>query len=131
MLLGIDIGGTKCAIILGEADSDNDISITDKTVMPTDKPVFEMIEHLFTEAEKLLENNNVSLSDISGIGISCGGPLNSKTGTVLSPPNLIGWDNIPIVQMTEQRFKIKTYLQNGHLYKRWEQEGGQIVDVRA
>jgi len=60
----------------------------------------------------LLEKNNVSTHDISGIGISCGGPLNSKTGTVLSPPNLIGWDNIPIVQITEERFKVKTYLQN-------------------
>ena len=52
------------------------------------------------------------LDNISGIGISCGGPLNSKTGTILSPPNLLGWDNIPIVQITEERFNIKTYLQN-------------------
>jgi len=74
--------------------------------------VFEMIEYLFDEADALLEKNNVSTDDISGIGISCGGPLNSKTGTILSPPNLPCWDNIPIVQITEERFNIKTYLQN-------------------
>ena len=47
MLLGIDIGGTKCAIILGEFASEDEIRITDKTVMPTGKPVFKMIKHLF------------------------------------------------------------------------------------
>ena len=112
MLLGIDIGGTKCAIILGKIESGDEIKIIDKTITPTDKPVFEMIEYLFDEADALLEKNNVSTDDISGIGISCGGPLNSKTGTILSPPNLPCWDNIPIVQITEERFNIKTYLQN-------------------
>jgi glucokinase len=112
MLLGIDIGGTKCAIILGKIESGDEIKIIDKTVTPTDKPVFEMIEYLFDEADALLKKSNVSTNDISGIGISCGGPLNSKTGTILSPPNLPGWDNIPIAQITEERFNIKTYLQN-------------------
>ena len=112
MLLGIDIGGTKCAIILGKIESEDEIKIVDKTAMPTDKPVFEMIEHLFDEADALLTKNNVSIDCISGIGISCGGPLNSKTGRILSPPNLLGWDNIPIVQITENRFNVKTYLQN-------------------
>ena len=112
MLLGIDIGGTKCAIILGKIESEDEIKIVDKTAMPTDKPVFEMIEHLFDEADALLTKNNVSIDCISGIGISCGGPLNSKTGRILSPPNLLGWDNIPIVQITKNRFNVKTYLQN-------------------
>ncbi len=112
MLLGFDIGGTKSAIILGEIESEYEIRITTKTIMPSNKPAFEMIEHLFTEAEKLIGKNGINIEDISGIGISCGGPLNSKTGMILSPPNLIGWDNIPIVEMTEKRFRIKTYLQN-------------------
>lgn len=31
-------------------------------------------------------------------GISCGGPLDSKTGVILSPPNLPGWDHIEITR---------------------------------
>jgi len=112
MLLGFDIGGTKCAIILGEKESEDDIKIIDKIITQTNRPVFEMIEHLFSEAEALLQKNNVGKNEISGIGISCGGPLNSKTGTILSPPNLLGWDHIPIVKLAEEHFKIKTYLQN-------------------
>jgi glucokinase len=31
---------------------------------------------------------------------------------ILSPPNLLGWDNIPIVEMAEKRFGRKAMLQN-------------------
>lgn len=112
MLLGLDIGGTKCAIVLGEQEPGNSLRIIDKTIIPTNKPVFEMIEHLFRQAEVLLEKHHLEKNNLSGIGISCGGPLNTKTGTILSPPNLPGWNEIPIVKLTEQRFQIKVCLQN-------------------
>jgi glucokinase len=112
MLLGFDIGGTKCAVVLGKKDTDNNIKLIDKKILPTDKPVHEMIEELFVHAEHVLKHNGIKKDELHGIGISCGGPLNSRKGLVLSPPNLPGWDNIAIVEMTEKRFGIKTHLQN-------------------
>jgi len=112
MYLGFDIGGTKSAVILGYSTNNEEMLITDKLVLPTSKPVFEMIEWLFINAEELLIKNSFTIEDITGIGISCGGPLSSKLGIVLSPPNLPGWDNIPIVEMTQNRFHKKTILQN-------------------
>jgi glucokinase len=84
------------------------IEIVQKEVMPTDRPVYDMIEALFVCAERMLEG----LAELEGIGISCGGPLSSKRGMILSPPNLPGWDNIPIVKMAEERFGKRTLLQN-------------------
>jgi glucokinase len=112
MLLGIDIGGTKCAVVLSKIYGNDYLEILDKRVMPTDRPVYEMIELLFSEAETLLAVHKGDKSQLEGIGISCGGPLNSKKGMILSPPNLPGWDNIAIVEMCEQRFGKKTILQN-------------------
>lgn len=112
MLLGFDIGGTKCAVITGKLNEQNQLTILDKIVHLTDKPVYEMIELLFSTAENLLTKNNISIDDIEGIGISCGGPLSSKKGLILSPPNLPGWDNVPIVEMTKKRFGKNTLLQN-------------------
>jgi glucokinase len=112
MFLGFDIGGTKSAVILGSTNGKEDIQIADKEVVPTNRPVYEMIESLFVTAESLLQKNEVPNKNISGIGISCGGPLSSKKGLVLSPPNLPGWDNIPLVKLTEERFGKKTLLQN-------------------
>jgi len=111
MLLGFDIGGTKCAVIIGVKDQER-INIIDKQTIPTDKPAYEMIEFLFSKAENLLQKHFISRNEIEGIGISCGGPLSSKRGVVLSPPNLPGWDNIPIVEMCNKRFGKHVLLQN-------------------
>jgi glucokinase len=54
MLLGFDIGGTKCAVILGSLSAEKKMIISDKVSLATDLPVFEMIELLFVTAEKML-----------------------------------------------------------------------------
>ena len=111
MYLGFDIGGTKCAVITGKQE-DGHLVITAKTVLPTNKPVFEMIDLLFASAEQLLSGSYTSIDSIKGIGISCGGPLSSSRGIILSPPNLPGWLNIPIVALCEKRFGRPAFLQN-------------------
>lgn len=111
MLLGLDIGGTKCAVVLGEAIAD-DLQIVDKIAMPTTLPPYDMIEKLFVTAEELLKKRGLTNADLQGIGISCGGPLSSKKGLILSPPNLPGWDNIPMVKMAAGRFGRNALLQN-------------------
>jgi glucokinase len=111
MLLGFDIGGTKSAVIIGKKNNEQ-INIVDKHTVLTDKPAYAMIEFLFSTAESLLQKNSILINDIKGVGISCGGPLSSKRGIILSPPNLPGWDNIPIVDMCNKRFGKLTILQN-------------------
>jgi len=112
MLLGFDIGGTKCAVILGKITPTKEWVIVDKVIVATNKPVYEMIDLLFEKAEDLLAKQGVDKLALEGVGISCGGPLNSKKGLILSPPNLPGWDDIPIVEMAEKRFGKKVLLQN-------------------
>lgn len=112
MLLGFDIGGTKCAVIVGREIHGDEMTIVDKVVLSTDKPAFEMITLLFQQAEEILASNKLSIDDIDGIGISCGGPLSSKKGLILSPPNLPGWDSIPIVRLAGEKFGKPVLLQN-------------------
>lgn len=107
MLAGFDIGGTKCAITLGNMTSDG-VDIIDKKVFPTSdcKGPFEVLERF----EKML--SEMTTEKPEAIGISCGGPLDSKKGIVMSPPNLPGWDNIKVVEYFESKLGVKTYLQN-------------------
>lgn len=111
MYLGFDIGGTKCAVILGRQE-DERIVITAKRMLPTNKPVYDMIDQLFHTAEEMMTETKIPLREIKGTGISCGGPLSSSRGIVLSPPNLPGWLNIPIVDLCEKRFGKPAFLQN-------------------
>lgn len=116
-LLGIDIGGTKSAVILGAIDNEDrkeNIVIADKITFPTevDMGVKSTLNRLFESAGKLLDKNNKKNEDIESIGISCGGPLDSQRGIILSPPNLYGWDNIHIVDIIENGLGIETKIQN-------------------
>jgi glucokinase len=46
------------------------------------------------------------------IGISCGGPLDSAKGMIYSPPNLPGWNNVPIVEIFSKKYSVETAVQN-------------------
>lgn len=113
-VLGMDIGGTKCAVILGQYSDDGEINIIDKIAFGTEVPkgpdyTLDKLCYCLTE---LTQKAGLEMSAIHGIGISCGGPLDSRKGIILSPPNLLGWDNVKIVDQIERRFGIRTILQN-------------------
>ena len=111
-LLGFDIGGTKCAAIIGCVDDAGEIGILGKAKIPTTGSPQGIMEQLFTHAEGMMKKLQIEKSDFKACGISCGGPLDSTRGTILSPPNLPGWDEIPITDWATKRFNIPTYLQN-------------------
>ena len=109
-LLGIDIGGTKCAVIFG-IDTDGVISIADKVRFDT-TDVQTTIGRILSELKGMCARHSLDASNTRGIGISCGGPLDSRKGIVMSPPNLPGWDNIPIVKLVQDATGIPASLQN-------------------
>ena len=115
-VIGFDIGGTKCSVVLGRIEeNDNRIChiIERRRFLTREKHGYhEIIGELFSLTECLLLKHRLKPLDIRGIGISCGGPLDSSKGIVMNPPNLPGWDNVPIVKDVEERFGIKAHLVN-------------------
>lgn len=106
-VLGIDIGGTKCAVISAVCDGGN-IEILKRRECKTDLGITprEMLGRIFDMADGILDKKP------DAVGISCGGPLDSKTGVIMGPPNLPGWDRVEIVKLTEERFGAPAKLQN-------------------
>lgn len=105
--IGLDIGGTKCAATLGKF-TDNIPQIIDKKYFLTEQK----------EPDEILKEFSIFIEsklgdyEINGIGISCGGPLDSVAGIIMKPPSLPLWDNIEIVKYFKDKYKINTYLQN-------------------
>lgn len=110
--LGLDIGGTKCAVLL--AVLDRGIVILDKKrfATRTERGFRSTWEELCGQIDAILQENGLSRDEINAIGVSCGGPLDSRNGVVLCPPNLPGWVDIPLAQMLTERYGIPAYLQN-------------------
>lgn len=111
--LGIDIGGTKCAAVIGSTIH-GEIHILDKTSFPTQTELGadRTIKNILATVDAVLKKNGLAANDLSAIGISCGGPLDSRTGHILSPPNLYGWDDVPITQIFKERYGVRVSLQN-------------------
>ena len=90
--IGIDIGGTKCALSVGECTTDS-VKILHREEFPTKGMTW---QEVLEEFGKRIENLPAPVREdadgtVKNIGISCGGPLDSKTGVIMSPPNLPGW----------------------------------------
>jgi len=98
MKIGVDIGGTKCAVVCGD---ENGIARKIRfATLSKDETVPKIIDAIR------------ELGGGESIGISCGGPLDVERGCILSPPNLIGWDNVPITKILGDAFGVPAYLCN-------------------
>ena len=97
-MIGFDIGGTKCAVSIGE-EKDGVMRIFNKKVIPTDHNIsgYDMIDKMCALAEEMTD-------DFSSIGISCGGPLDNKNGIIISPPNLPRFKDIKVVNYLKERY---------------------------
>jgi glucokinase len=106
--IGIDIGGTVCAVSAGTDQMEIMYRIQFAT-HPEKGPDY-TINKIMESISEMKKKYN--LLQLKSIGISCGGPLNSKTGVIHSPPNLPGWDSIPIVEMIKDKMETPTFIQN-------------------
>ena len=112
MTVGLDIGGTKCAISTGES-ADGKIKILSREEFPTAGLSWrQVLDEFARRIDCIVFSNSNSNLQLSSIGISCGGPLDSKRGVIMSPPNLPGWDDVRIVKFFEDRFHVPTSVQN-------------------
>jgi len=106
--IGIDIGGTKCAIVVG--DKNFKIYRKVKFGTRTERGYAEILDEFHEHINKLF--SEFPKEQLVRIGISCGGPLDSKKGIIYSPPNLPGWDNVPVVEIFSKKYGVPATIQN-------------------
>ncbi len=108
LLAGVDIGGTKCAVVLARpaAMAGGEPVVLGRREFPTafDGGPGAMLDRLRDALEGELSEAGPEGRTGVRIGISCGGPLDSRRGLVLSPPNLLGWDRVPVVAYFQGAF---------------------------
>ena len=109
--IGMDIGGTKCSVVLaGETAAEILAKIRFETSAPGGAD--ETVARLISAARELMNGRSLTADDIIAAGVSCGGPLDSETGVIMSPPNLPGWDNIPLARMVTDALGVPCRVRN-------------------
>jgi glucokinase len=120
LTLAIDIGGTKIAAGLVDADG----TLVHHAKLPTPdgdaEAVWTVVDTLVTEA--LAEAGG----RVRGVGIGCGGPIDVPAGTV-SPINITAWQHFPLVERVSTLTGMPVRLRNDALCmalgERWRGAG--------
>ncbi|MBC7961039.1 MAG: ROK family transcriptional regulator [Vallitaleaceae bacterium] len=60
----------------------------------------------------LMNQSDIRLNQILGIGVACIGPLDVKNGIILNPPNFHNLVSIPIQTFLENAFHLKVFIEN-------------------
>lgn len=124
---GIDLGGTKSAACIAKVQ-DGKINILKRSEFPTiaDSPRSTMLK-LTSKLRCLLSDCCIADGFLESIGISCGGPLDSAKGIILSPPNLPAWDHIHVCKWFSEQFSVPVYLEMMQMPVPW-QNGGLVQE---
>ena len=118
---GVDIGGTKTAVVL----SSNPPEVICRTEFPTKpwqgpQPAIDQIKAALYRMISELKSTSHSLR---GIGVTCGGPLDPHSGVIQAPPNLPTWIEVPIVEILATEFGCAALLEN-------DANGGALAEHR-
>jgi len=107
MILGLDIGGTKTAVVLGTRQGE--IRWRKQFATDSQRGFRQVFDELTQTAQQGLQHSE---GNVEAISVSIGGPLNVLEGVIKSPPNLPGWDNIPLKQLLKDRFSLPVFVEH-------------------
>jgi glucokinase len=94
LYLGIDIGGTKTALGLG--DGAGAIHAAERLPTPLSGDPRADLRVIVEHCRALLAANGLRIEQVTGVGVSLPSPLDTELGVVLNPPNLPSWHGTPV-----------------------------------
>src|SRR5579871_39099 len=109
-IIGFDVGGSKIAVVEGDYQA----KIYARTAIPDH--VGQSFEWTFaamaTAAEELRDQAESAGRTVRAISVSIGGPLDIERGIIKSPPNLPGWDEIPLKDRLSEQLNLPVYVEH-------------------
>jgi glucokinase len=110
LLLGIDIGGTKVALALGDEQG----RVLERMRRPTDatERADDDLARIAEDARRLLGRAGVTLDDVACVGVSAPGPIDAAGERLLHPPNLPGWGDVPVRRILADALGVPVHVEN-------------------
>jgi glucokinase len=109
LVIGVDLGGThiRSAVLEGSKLHSRVSFLTGDDTIPE-----RLLPRIYRAIQQALDEANIALDQIAAIGVSTPGPLNNRTGIIYSPPNLPGWENVPLRDLIHQQFNVPIFIEN-------------------
>ena len=107
--IGIDLGGTNIAA--GVVNENNEIVAKTSVKTGSGRPVNLIVDDMANAAKSAAESIGLTLNDVEWVGVGAPGTANKASG-VIEYSNNLGWYDVPLVQMLEERTGKKVYIEN-------------------
>ncbi len=109
LVIGVDLGGThiRTAALQGSKLHSRVSLLTGENPTPD-----RVLPRVYGAIQQALDEAGITLEQIAGIGVATPGPLNNRTGVIYSPPNLPGWENVPLRDLIQQHFRSPILIEN-------------------
>ncbi|HEY9695388.1 MAG TPA: ROK family protein [Oculatellaceae cyanobacterium] len=106
LILALDFGGTKLAAALVEADTKK-LLADRRTLSPPNANASTDLTIMRSLIDELLQTQKPA-----AIGVSFGGPVDAKTGTVRLSHHVSGWENTPLKEILQTEFQVPVSVDN-------------------
>jgi glucokinase len=108
-LVGVDFGGTKilASVFTPQFQSVGRAKISTKS----DRGTAEVIERIARCIRDAVDEADLTLKNIRGVGCTAPGAVDPEAGKVLFAPNL-GWENVPLKKDLEKLLEVPVFVEN-------------------
>lgn len=111
LIFGLDIGGTKTGLVLGDAYGQ--VLRRFEIPTPAGEPFDPAVEKITSAAHALLaECRTEGLGTPAMVSVSVGGPLDIERGILYAPPHLAAWGEAPLKANLEEAFDLPVYVEH-------------------
>lgn len=107
VIIGVDLGGTR----IRTARYDHQLNLLERyeTLTLAHQGLEPTLDRIKRAIREVLPTDG---STVAGLGFSAPSALNPKTGVVIHPPNLDGWQDVPLGDIIHDEFDFPVYIGN-------------------
>ena len=120
VIIGIDLGVNYILLLL--ADLKAKVLVRRRLTIEPKSGEKRILERMFSAIDQLLLTSPPTPKGVLGLGIGVPGLVEMEHGVLVFAPNL-GWKNVPLKEMLEERYKIPAYVDNeanmGAIGEKW------------
>jgi glucokinase len=109
-IVGVDLGGTK--VLAGVFKNSLECVGTAKVSTKSQRGVDKVIERIGRCIKDAVDEADLSLKQIGGVGIGAPGAVDFEAGTVIFAPNLEGWKDIGLKKELEKLLDVPVFVEN-------------------
>lgn len=110
LIAGVDLGGTNVRACIARADGG--VLAQTRTPTPADAGPAAVVERIVAAVRQAAAIAGADVRQLLGVGVGAPGPLDMHTGIVYNPPNLAGWDRVPLATLLHDALGVPVHIGN-------------------